>query len=72
MNMNNIEEKYEDLQTILNSSKEFSFKTDTVLNIKQYYGNKEINLDLSKIDFDMFIDLYCDPEKEKNKEDYDL
>lgn len=73
MNMNNIEEKYEDLQTILNSSKEFSFKTDTVLNIKQYYGNKEINLDLSKIDFDMFIDLYYDPEKEKDsKEDYDL
>ena len=73
MNMNNIEEKYEDLQTILNSSKEFSFKNDTVLNIKQYYGNKEINLDLSKIDFDMFIDLYYDPEKEKDsKEDYDL
>ncbi len=71
--MNKIEEKYEDLQTILSSSKEFSFKTDTVLNIKQYYGNKEINLDLSKIDFDMFIDLYYEPEKEKDsKEDYDL
>ncbi len=71
--MNNIEEKYEDLQAILNSSKEFRFKNDTVLNIKQYYGNKEINLDLSKIDFDMFIDLYYDPEKEKDsKEDYDL
>ena len=73
MNMNNIEEKYEDLQAILNSSKEFSFKNDTVLNIKQYYGNKEINLDLSKIDFDMFIDLYYNPEKEKDfEEDYDL
>ena len=71
--MNNLEEKYEDLKTILESSKEFSFKTDTVINIKQYYGNKEIDLDLSKIDFDMFINLYYDSEKEKNSmEDYDL
>ena len=71
--MNNLEEKYEDLKTILESSKVFSFKTDTVINIKQYYGNKEIDLDLSKIDFDMFINLYYDSEKEKNSmEDYDL
>ena len=73
MSMNNLEEKYEDLKTILESSKEFNFKTDTVINIKQYYGNKEIDLDLSKIDFDMFINLYYDSEKEKNSmEDYDL
>lgn len=71
--MNNIEERYEDLQTILNSSKEFSFNNNTVLNIRQYYGKKEINLDLSKINFDMFVDLYYEPEKVKNsKEDYDL
>lgn len=32
MNMNNIEEKFDDLQTILNSSKEFNFKNDSILN----------------------------------------
>ena len=47
MNMNNIEEKFDDLQSILNSSKEFSFKNDSILKLKQYYGNKEIYLDLS-------------------------
>ena len=57
MNMNNIEEKFNDLQSILNSSKEFSFKSDSILKLKQYYGNKEIYLDLSKIDINMFEDL---------------
>lgn len=73
MNMNNIEEKFDDLQTILNSSKEFSLKEDSILKLKQYYGNKEIYLDLSKIDINMFEDLYYDPEKElDDMEDYDL
>jgi hypothetical protein len=71
--MNNIDEKFDDLQTILNSSKEFSFKNGTVLKLKQYYGNKEIYLDLSKIDMDMFEELYYDPEKElDSEEDYEL
>ena len=73
MNMNNIEEKFDDLQTILNSSKEINFKDDSILKLKQYYGNKEIYLDLSKIDINMFEDLYYDPEKElDDMEDYDL
>ena len=73
MNMNNIEEKFDDLQSILNSSKEFSSKNDTILKLKQYYGNKEIYLDLSKIDINMFEDLYYDSEKElDDMEDYDL
>ena len=73
MNMNNIEEKFDDLQSILNSSKEFSFNIDSILKLKQYYGNKEIYLDLSKIDINMFEDLYYDPEKElDDMEDYDL
>jgi hypothetical protein len=71
--MSNIDEKFDDLQTILNSSKEFSFKNGTVLKLKQYYGNKEIYLDLSKIDMDMFEELYYDPEKElDSEEDYEL
>ena len=70
--MNKIEKKFEDLQEILYSSKKFSFD-GTVLYIRQYYGKKEINLDLSKIDLNMFIDLYYDPEKAKDsEEDYDL
>ena len=73
MNMNNIEEKFDDLQSILNSSKEFSFKNDSILKLQQYYGNKEIYLDLSKIDINMFEELYYDPEKElDDMEDYDL
>ena len=73
MNMNNIEEKFDDLQSILNSSKEFSFKNDSILKLKQSYGNKEIYLDLSKIDINMFEDLYYDPDKElDDMEDYDL
>jgi hypothetical protein len=71
--MNNIDEKFDDLQTILNSSKEFSFKNGTVLKLKQYYGNKEIYLDLSKIDIDMFEKIYYDPEKElDSEENYEL
>ena len=73
MNMNNIEEKFDDLQSILNSSKEFSFKNDSILKLKQYYGNKEVYLDLSKLDIDMFEQLYYYPEKElDSEEDYEL
>ena len=32
----NLDEKYEDLQEILFSSKEFNFKKDTILVIRQY------------------------------------
>ena len=72
-NIDEIDEKFNDLQTILNSSKEFSFEDGTILKLKQYYGNKEIYLDLSKIDINMFEDLYYDPEKElDDMEDYDL
>lgn len=73
MNMNNIDEKFDDLQTILNSSKEFSFEDGTILKLRQYYGNKEVCLDLSKLDIDMFEQLYYDPEKElDSEEDYEL
>ena len=68
MNMNNIDEKFDDLQTILHSSKEFSFEDGTILKLRQYYGNKEVYLDL-----DMFEELYYDPEKElDSEEDYEL
>jgi hypothetical protein len=71
--MNNIDEKFDDLQAILNSSKEFNFKDGTILRLRQYYGNKEICLDLSKIDIDMFEELYYDLEKElDSEEDYEL
>ena len=73
MNMNNIDEKFDDLQTILHSSKEFSFEDGTILKLRQYYGNKEVRLDLSKLDIDMFEEIYYDPEKElDSEEDYDL
>lgn len=39
----------------------------------KYLGNKEVYLDLSKLDIDMFEKLYYDPEKElDSEEDYDL
>jgi len=66
-----LKEKYEDLKVILYSSKEFKFKNNHVLILKEYYGHREVELDLSKIDEDMFKEIYCDPEKEK-EEDYDL
>lgn len=73
MNMSNIDKKFDDLQTILHSSKEFSFENGTILKLRQYYGDKEIFLDLSKLDIDMFEKLYYDPEKEiDSKEDYEL
>lgn len=73
MNMNNIDEKFDDLQTILHSSKKFSFEDGTILKLRQYYGNKEVRLDLSKLDIDMFEELYFDPEKElDSEEDYEL
>lgn len=73
MNMNNIDEKFDDLQTILHSSKEFNFEDGTILKLRQYYGNKEVYLDLSKLDIDMFEELYYDPEKElDSEEDYEL
>ena len=72
-NINEIDEKFDDLQTILHSSKEFSFEDGTILKLRQYYGNKEVRLDLSKLDIDMFEKLYYDPEKElDSEEDYDL
>ena len=66
-----LKEKYEDLKVILYSSKEFKFKNNHVLILKEYYGHREVELDLSKIDEDMFKEIYYDPEKEK-EEDYDL
>ena len=72
-NIDEIDEKFNDLQTILNSSKEFSFEDGTILKLRQYYGNKEVYLDLSKLDIDMFEKLYYDSEKElDSEEDYDL
>lgn len=72
-NIDEIDEKFNDLQTILNSSKEFSFEDGTILKLKQYYGNKEVHLDLSKLDIDMFEQLYYYPEKElDSEEDYEL
>ena len=72
-NIDEIDEKFNDLQTILNSSKEFSFEDGTILKLRQYYGNKEVRLDLSKLDIDMFEQLYYYPEKElDSEEDYEL
>ena len=72
-NINEIDEKFDDLQTILHSSKEFSFEDGTILKLRQYYRNKEVYLDLSKLDIDMFEKLYYDSEKElDSEEDYDL
>lgn len=72
-NINEIDEKFDDLQIILHSSKEFSFEDGTILKLRQYYGNKEVYLDLSKLDIDMFEKLYYDSEKElDSEEDYDL
>ena len=73
MNMNNVDEKFNDLQTILHSSKEYSFEDGPILKLRQYYGNKVVYLDLSKLDIDMFEELYYDPEKELDSEkDYEL
>lgn len=73
MNMNNIDEKFDDFQTILDSSKEFSFEEGTILKLRQYYGNKEVCLDLSKLNVEMFEQLYYNPEKElDSEEDYEL
>ena len=72
-NVDEISEKFDDLQTILHSSKEFSFEDGTILKLRQYYGNKEVYLDLSKLDIDMFEQLYYNPEKElDSEEDYEL
>ena len=51
------DEKFDDLQTILHSSKEFSFEDGTILKLRQYYGNKEVRLDLSKLDIDKSFNL---------------
>ena len=37
-------DKVEILEEIINNSKEYRFITDDILNIKQYYGNKSINI----------------------------
>ena len=72
-NINEIDEKFDDLQTILHSSKEFSFEDGTILKLRQYYGNKEVYLDLSKLDIDMFeqLDYYAEKELD-SEEDYEL
>ena len=73
MNIDNIDMKFNDLQTILHSSKEFSFQDGTILKLRQFYGNKEVYLDLSKLDLDMFEKIYYDSEKELDSmEDYEL
>ena len=59
----NLDEKYEDLQEILNSSKEYKFERSTVLVIRQYYGNKEICLELSKIDKEILADIIINKDK---------
>lgn len=59
----NLDEKYEDLQETLFSSKEFNFKKDTILVIRQYYGNKEICLDLSKLDKETLANIIVDKDR---------
>ena len=67
----NYEEKIELLDEVLNSSIEFDVKKHRFLWIRQYYGNKEIYLDLSKIDKDMMEQLFIEEEKVYN-DDYDM
>ena len=67
----NYEEKIELLDEVLNSSIEFDVKKHRYLWIRQYYGNKEIYLDLSKIDKDMMEQLFIEEEKVNNNE-YDM
>ena len=67
----NYEEKIELLDEVLNSSIEFDVKKHRFLWIRQYYGNKEIYLDLSKIDKDMMEQLFIEEEKVYN-DDYDI
>lgn len=71
-NKENIDEKYQDLHDILYSSKEFSFERSTILKIRQYYGNKEIYLDLSKLDKDSFANIVVDKEKIYENEEYEI
>lgn len=66
-----INNNYDDFIEILNSSKEFKFENSKVLVLRQYYGNLEVKLDLSKITEDMFRKIVYDPEKEK-EDDYEL
>ena len=67
----NYEEKIELLDEVLNSSIEFDVKKHRFLWIRQYYENKEIYLDLSKIDKDMMEQLFIEEEKVYN-DDYDI
>lgn len=67
----NYEEKIELLDEILNSSIEFDIEKHRYLWIRQYYGNKEIYLDLSKIDKDMMEQLFIEEEKVYD-DDYDM
>ena len=67
----NYEEKIELLDEVLNSSIEFDVKKHRFLWIRQYYGNKEIYLDLSKIDKDMMEQLFIEEEKVYD-DDYDM
>lgn len=45
-----MEDKIELLESIINNSKEFRFKTDDILNITDYYtGRKSINIDFTAL-----------------------
>ena len=71
MSNEELEEKYEDLKVILYSSKEFKFKNNNVLILREYYGHREVVLDLSKIDEEMFKKICYDSDKDK-EDDYDM
>lgn len=69
MNCNN----YDTLIEILNSSKEFDFKNGHILVLRQYYGNKQIALDLSKLNEDMVEEIFVDLDKiDEYEEEYDF
>ena len=71
--MNHEDNNYDNLMKILNSSKEFDFKNGHILVIKEYYGNKQIALDLSKLNEDMVEEIFVDLDKiDEFEEEYDF
>lgn len=68
MSNEELKEKYEDLKVILYSSKEFEFRNSNVLVLKEYYGHRRVELDLSKIDEKMFKKICYDPDKQLDDE----
>lgn len=70
-NEEELKNKYDDFKNILHSSKEFMFRNSDVLILREYYGNREVALNLSKIDEDMFKELFYDLDKEMD-DDYDI